>query len=79
MSNEEKILEKLEQMSSDIETLKAKVTELEYGKKNVAVHPSVERQLHAIDGLSRLLDEDEKQRFGAFMDAEDARKAELYG
>lgn len=76
MSNEEKILEKLEKMSSDMDALKARVAELERGNGS---RPSIDQQLNAIDGLSHLLDEDEKRRFGAFMDAEEARKAAVYG
>ncbi len=75
MSNEEMILEKLEKMSADIDTLKAKVDHLERGDRYGEKRPSIDQQLDAIDGLAHLLDADEKERFGAFMDAESARKA----
>jgi len=75
MSNEEKILEKLSLMSSEIDTLKAKVEKLEHNEER----PTAEQQLKAIDGLTKLLDENEKVAFGAFMDAERMRKAKIYG
>ena len=78
MSNEEKILEKLEKMSADIDTLKAKVEHLEHCDRHDEKRPSIDQQLDAIDGLAHLLDADEKKRFGAFMDAENVRKATVY-
>lgn len=78
MSNEEKILAKLEKMSSDIDILKAKVEHLEHSGRNDEKRPSIDQQLDAIDGLAHMLDADEKKRFGAFMDAEKVRKATAY-
>ncbi|MBO6177572.1 MAG: hypothetical protein J6O04_00145 [Selenomonadaceae bacterium] len=79
MSNEKEILKKLEQMSFEIDTLKAKVEKLEHDAVQTEKAPTIEQQLKAIDGLSKLLSEDEKIAFGAFMDKERQRKANLYG
>ncbi|MBR3723075.1 MAG: hypothetical protein IKN12_10010 [Selenomonadaceae bacterium] len=79
MSNEKEILKKLEQMSFEIDTLKAKVEKLEHDAVQTEKAPTIEQQLKAIDGLSKLLNEDEKIAFGAFMDKERQRKANLYG
>ncbi len=78
MSNEEKILKKLEKMSDDIDKLKAKVDYLEHGGRCGEKRPSIDQQLDAIDGMAHLLDADEKERFGTFMDAENLRKASAY-
>lgn len=79
MTNEEKIYEKLLQMSLEIDTLKAKVAKLEHNDKHIEKRPTIDEQLKAIDGLSHLLDENEKVAFNAFMDKERQRKAKIYG
>ena len=75
MLNEEKILEMLGEMKSDISALKTEMQEL---KKNRAVLPhSQMSESEIVERMSNLLTPDEAEAFGRFMDAEEARKATL--
>lgn len=80
MSNEEKIIEMLENLRADMDSVKAELLEIrEFGRQKSPEDPPINRQLEAIDRMSCLLSDDEKARFGAFMDAEAERKAAAYG
>ena len=81
MSNEEKILSMLTKMQSDIDALRAEVKTL---KLNGNAQPAkkkltLQEQYDAFMGLTTLLDDDEKDALGKYMEAEAARKAALYG
>lgn len=81
MSNEEKILSMLTKMQSDIDALRAEVKTL---KLNSNAQPAqkkltLQEQYDAFMGLTTLLDDDEKDALGKYMEAEEARKAALYG
>ena len=81
MSNEEKILSMLTKMQSDIDSLRAEIHTL---KQNENSQPkkrklSAQEQYDLFMGLANLLDDDEKEALGKYMEAEEARKAALYG
>ena len=83
MSNEEKILSMLTKMQSDIDALRAEVDTI----KNNAILQAAEKvqsqkqadTYAALMAMSELLDDDEKDALGKYMEAEEARKAALYG
>ena len=83
MSNEEKILSMLTKMQSDIDALRAEVDTI----KNNAILQAAEKvqfqkqadTYTALMAMSELLDDDEKDALGKYMEAEEARKVALYG
>ena len=83
MSNEEKILSMLTQMKSDIDALRAEVDAI---RNNVILKAAEQSQskrrintYEALEAMSNLLDDDEKDALGKYMEAEEARKVALYG
>ena len=83
MSNEEKILSMLTKMQNDIDALKA---EVEVIRNNAGLKATEESQARrsrdtyaALEAMANLLDDDEKDALGKYMEAEEARKAALYG
>lgn len=80
MSNEEKILSMLTKMQSDIADIKQRVVELENGNSQSKKRKlSAQEQYDLFMGLANLLDDDEKDALGKYMEAEEARKAAIYG
>ena len=83
MSNEEKILSMLTKLQSDIDSLRVEVESI----KNNAILQAAEKvqsfkrrnTYEALEAMSNLLDDDEKDALGKYMDAEMSRKAALYG
>lgn len=77
MSNEDKILSMLTKMQSDIDALRNDIKTL---KNNDSPQPKTKMtQREVFMGLANLLDDDEKEALGKYMEAEEARKAALYG
>ena len=81
MSNEEKILAMLTKMQGDIDALRNEINSL---TKNENPQPkkrklSAQEQYDAFMGLANLLNDDEKDALGKYMEAEEARKSALYG
>ena len=80
MSKEDQILDLLKKMKTDMETMK---TDIEHLKKGREYQPSQEEsqvdQKKLFHQLSKILSDEEKERFGKFMDAEESRKAAIYG
>ena len=79
MSNEEKILSLLTKMQSDIDTLCAEFKAINGNSKPKEKEITSQEQYEAFMGLTKLLDNDEKEALGKYMAAEEARKAALYG
>ena len=79
MEKDNDVAARLDAIQAEIATLKSDISELKANKRTTINSPSLEEQLSAVDGLANLLDDDEKIRFGAFMDAEESRKAAIYG
>lgn len=83
MSNEEKILSLLTKMQSDIDALRTEVDSI----KNNAILKAAENSqatkrkntYAALEAMANLLDDDEKDALGKYMEAEMARKVALYG
>ncbi len=78
MSNEEKILSMLTKMQADIDALRADIANI---KRNGNSQPPKKTmtQREVFMGLANLLDDDEKEALGKYMEAEEARKVALYG
>ena len=83
MSNEEKILSLLTKMQSDIDALR---TEVDSIKNNAILKAAEDSQSKkrkntyaALEAMASLLDDDEKDALGKYMEAEMARKVALYG
>lgn len=83
MSNEEKILSMLTKMQNDIDALKAEVDAIRNNEiLKAAEKTRSERKTDtyaALEAMSELLTQDEKDALGEYMEAEMARKAALYG
>ena len=79
VSNEEKILQMLDEMKADMNALKAEMETLKQHSVDSKKSVSQRQQKEAIRRMSQILTADEKQSFGRFMDAEEARKAAVYG
>lgn len=83
MSNEEKILSMLTQMKSDIDALRAEVDAIRNNAILKAAEQSQSKRrintYEALEAMSNLLDDDEKDALGKYMEAEEARKVALYG
>ena len=83
MSNEEKILSMLTKMQADIDALRAEVDAIRNNAiLKVAEQSQSKRRMstyEALEAMSHLLDDDEKDALGKYMEAEEARKAALYG
>ena len=83
MSNEEKILSMLTKMQSDIDALRVEVDAIRNNEILQATEkPKPKRKMtqrEVFMGLANLLDDDEKEALGKYMEAEEARKAALYG
>lgn len=82
MSNEDKILFLLTKMQSDIENLKADVETLKFDKRVPSEEKkklTAEERFALFDAMAALLTQEEKDALGKYMEAEEARKAALYG
>lgn len=83
MSNEEKILSMLTKMQSDIDSLRAEVDAIRNNKiLKVVEKAQSERKADtyaALEAMAELLTQEEKDALGEYMQAEEARKAALYG
>ncbi|MBR4643209.1 MAG: hypothetical protein IKO74_10925 [Selenomonadaceae bacterium] len=81
MSNEEKILSMLTKMQSDIDALRVEVDAIRNNEILRVVEKSKSKRntYEALKAMSELLDDDEKDALGKYMEAEEARKAALYG
>ena len=77
MSNEEKILSMLTKMQSDIDALRAEIHTLRQNENSQPKKKMTQREVFM--GLANLLDDDEKEALGKYMEAEEARKAAIYG
>ena len=77
MSNEEKILAMLTKMQSDIDALRNEVKALNQNENTSPKKKMSQREVFM--GLANLLNDDEKEALGKYMEAEEARKAALYG
>ncbi len=78
MSNEEKILQMLSEMQSNIKSLQTEVESL----KNSTDNPkplSPAAQLAIIEAMSNLLTDEDRDALGKYQEEEEARKAALYG
>lgn len=78
MSNEEKILSLLTKMQSDLSKAKTLVEEINPEKNSSQPTPKM-TQREVFMGLAKLLDDDEREALGKYQEAEEARKAALYG
>lgn len=81
MSNEEKILAMLTKMQSDIDALRNDIQAINHNENSQPKKRklSAQEQYDAFMGLANLLNDDEKDALGKYMEAEEARKAALYG
>ena len=81
MSNEEKILAMLTKMQSDIDDLRVEIKALKQGENSQPKKKeiSAKEQYDVFMAMANLLDDDEKDALGKYMEAEEARKAALYG
>ena len=80
MSKEDQILDLLGKMRADMDAMKTDIESLKKGtrhQQSLEEHQTDQKKL--FHDLSRLLSDEEKKRFGKFMDAEESRKAALYG
>ena len=77
MSNEEKILSMLTKMQGDIDALRAEVATLKGNENPQPKKKMTQREVFM--GLANLLDDDEKEALGKYMEAETARNVALYG
>ena len=77
MSNEEKILSMLTKMQSDIDALRNDIKTLKNDGNSQTKTKMTQREVFM--GLANLLNDDEKEALGKHMEAEEARKAALYG
>lgn len=76
MSNEEKILSMLTKLQEDVADIKRRMKILEEEKIN---DKEVEEQLETLNKMRHLLTKEEKDALGKYQEAEEARKAALYG
>ena len=76
MSNEEKILSMLTKLQEDVADIKRRMKILEEEKLN---DQEVEEQLETFNKMRHLLTKEEKDALGKYQEAEEARKAALYG
>lgn len=81
MSNEEKILAMLTKMQNDIDALRVEVKTLRQNENSQPKAKTItaQEQYDVFMGLANLLNDDEKDALGKYMEAEEARKAALYG
>ena len=81
MSDEEKILSMLTKMQSDIDGLRTDVDNIKNNDvlRLTEKYKSKRNTYEALKAMSKLLDEDEKDALGKYMEAEMSRKAALYG
>ena len=77
MSNEEKILSLLTKMQSDIDSMKTDIKTLKHNDNPQPKKTMTQREVFM--GLANLLNDDEKEALGEYMEAEMARKVALYG
>ena len=84
MSNEDKIISLLTSIQKDVETMKVDIDEIKNNgfyqqqEMNELKEARIKRQLEALNTLSNLLNDEEKEAFGKFMDAEEERKFAAY-
>jgi len=81
LSNEEKILAMLTKMQSDIDALRNEIDDIKNNELLKVAEKSKPRYntYEALEAMSELLTDDEKDALGEYMEAEMARKAALYG
>ncbi len=77
MSNEEKILSMLTQMQDDMKKMQADIETLKQNRNAKPKKNMTQREVFM--GLANLLNDDEKEALGKYMEAEEARKVALYG
>ncbi|MBR2215859.1 MAG: hypothetical protein IJ849_08900 [Selenomonadaceae bacterium] len=77
MSNE-KIILVLNNIQNEIVSMKKDIKALQQNNNIENSKPRLSQQ-EAIEKLSKLLSPEEKESFGRFLDAEEARKAAFYG
>ena len=75
MANEEKILALLGELKADMDAMKADIEAIKRSGKT----ESRWSQKEVFHQMSELLSDEEREDFGRFMDAEEERKAALYG
>jgi len=81
VSDEEKILSMLTKMQSDIDGLRTDVDNIKNNDvlRLTEKYKSKRNTYEALKAMSKLLDDDEKDALGKYMEAEMSRKAALYG
>ena len=88
MSNEDKILAMLTTMQQDMAAIKADINSLKankiegngkFNEEGKLDDEGVKRQLDILYKLTHLLNDEEKEALGKYMDAEEERKAAIYG
>ena len=88
MSNEDKILAMLTTMQQDMAAIKADINSLKankiecngkFNEEGKLDDEGIKRQLDILYKLTHLLNDEEKEALGKYMDAEEERKAAIYG
>ncbi|MBR4903963.1 MAG: hypothetical protein IKZ53_04780 [Selenomonadaceae bacterium] len=80
MSNEEKILSMLTNLQSDVADIKQRVIEPENGNSQPKKRKlTAQEQYDVFMAMANLLNDDEKDALGKYMEEEEARKAAIYG
>ena len=82
MSNEEKILQMLSEMQTDIKNLQTDVETLKgrsFSVKEKKPRLSAKEQLAVLDAMRNLLTDEDRDALGRYQAEEEARKAALYG
>ena len=79
MSNEEKILSKLEKIEADIKVLQSDIELLKSKNLEEKNASNAAEQIAILDAMRSLLTQEEKDALGRYQEAEEARKRALYG
>lgn len=78
MTNEEKILAALEKLQADVDEIKTELN-IKKSKEKDERKEAAARQLAIFEAMAALLTDEEKDALGRYQEAEEARKAALYG
>lgn len=78
MTNEEKILATLEKLQADVDEIKTELN-IKKSKEKEEKKAVAARQLAIFEAMAALLTDEEKDALGRYQEAEEARKAALYG
>lgn len=78
MTNEEKILAALEKLQADVDEIKTELN-IKKSKEKEEKKAVAARQLAIFEAMAALLTDEEKDALGRYQEAEEARKAALYG